>query len=381
VLRSESSKRLETTRGKLKATQERLLIKEASKRLVEVPAVFETLTERVKVADASTQWKRGRAWASQAKEARPVNGFNANTVSKDAMSTSAASADSNAQDDDVMCLVEVPERFETLTKRVLKTPATVREIEVRAQYAMVATQAIDVPASVREVDVPKTYQTVTSQVIDVDTLKAKGFKFADNGDIVATPAGERVLRASAVNGKSSKTAGAGSGVEGYVREVKEPAQYNTVKRQVIDQPATVRMVDVPVVTKIVSHRVVKTAPSSAEGVIPAVYKTVSRSVVDLPASTREVDVPAQYETLNQTVKVGEARTEWRSILCETNATPAKPKQIQQALMTAGYKPGPLDGVFRATTMKAVNDYQVANKLPVDAYLNLDTVKALGVAPN
>jgi hypothetical protein len=29
----------------------------------------------------------------------------------------------------------------------------------------------------------------------------------------------------------------------------------------------------------------------------------------------------------------------------------------------------------------VNDYQVANKLPVDTYLNLETVKALGVAPN
>jgi len=38
-------------------------------------------------------------------------------------------------------------------------------------------------------------------------------------------------------------------------------------------------------------------------------------------------------------------------------------------------------VVRAQTMKAVNDYQAAKGLPVDAYLNLETVKSLGVSPN
>jgi hypothetical protein len=32
-------------------------------------------------------------------------------------------------------------------------------------------------------------------------------------------------------------------------------------------------------------------------------------------------------------------------------------------------------------MNAVNRYQQANQLPVDGFLNLDTVKALGVAAN
>ena len=456
VVRSEASKRLEATSARLKTVQERVLVKEAGKRLVEVPAVFETVTERIKVADASTEWKRGRAWVGQAKEVRPVKGFVV-----DAKGKARADAAGNAQwvtsdnaslDDDVMCLVEIPERFETLTKRVLKTPASVREVEVPAQYATVSKQAVDQEASVREVDVPATYQNFASQVIDVETLKAKGYKFSDTGDIVATPSGERVLRAAAVNGKagSAKSAGAESGEEGYVREIKVPAVYTTVKRQVVDQPATVRTVEVPAVNKMVSRRVVKTAASSTEVVIPAVYKTVSREVLDAPASTREVavpaefrtvsrqvvdtppssreipiaakmqtvsrrvvdqpastreevvpavykavtrqvvdqpaatrevEVPAQYETLGQSVKVSDASTEWRSILCETNATPDKLRQIQQALLTAGYNPGPMDGVIRAQTMRAVNDYQAAKGLPVDAYLNLATVKALGVAPN
>ena len=101
----------------------------------------------------------------------------------------------------------------------------------------------------------------------------------------------------------------------------------------------------------------------------------------MPASTREIEVPAQMDTLTREVKVADATTDWRSILCETNATTDKLKQIQQALATAGHDPGPIDGVVRAQTMNAVNAYQRAKGLPVDAYLNLETVKSLGVSPN
>jgi murein L,D-transpeptidase YcbB/YkuD len=118
-----------------------------------------------------------------------------------------------------------------------------------------------------------------------------------------------------------------------------------------------------------------------EVVIPAVYKTVTRQVIDLPASVREVEVPAKYESISYQVKVGEGKTEQRAVLCETNATPAKIAEIQRALKAAGFNPGPLNGVLRAQTMKAVNQYQQANNLPADGFLNLDTVKALGVSPN
>ena len=124
-----ASSRLEISRGSLKAVSERVMVKEASKRLIEVPATYETVTERVKVADASTEWKRGRAWIGSAKEVRPVKGF-----LQDGRSDSAAvqrlTSDNTSLDDDVMCLVEIPERFETFTRRVVKTPASVREVEL-----------------------------------------------------------------------------------------------------------------------------------------------------------------------------------------------------------------------------------------------------------
>ena len=104
-------------------------------------------------------------------------------------------------------------------------------------------------------------------------------------------------------------------------------------------------------------------------------------MVDQAASVREIEVPAQYETISYQVKLTDGKTEQRPVLCETNATPEKIMEIQRALKSAGFNPGPLNGVLRAQTMKAVNQYQQANNLPVDGFLNLDTVKALGVTPN
>lgn len=453
VLRSEGSAKLQASKSALKTVTEQVLVREASKRLVEVPAVYDTVTERVKVADASREWKRGRAWVGKAINVRPLRGF---VVGKDGKVDGAKVdiqgqyADNTRLDDDVMCLVEVPEQFQMVTRQVLRTAASVREEIIPAEYATVTRQVLSKEAQTSEQEIPATYQTVTHQVIDIEKLKAAGYKFDAAGDIVATPNGDRVLRVGAIKGGSAKSAGAESGTEGYVREIKIPAEYKTISHQVVDQPASVRTVEVPGSTKLVKTRVVATpatteeivtpavyktesrqvvdqapstretvipavyktverrvvdvaattrkipvpavyetvtrrvvdvAPSVREVVIPAVYKTVTRQVIDMPASVREIEVPAKYESISYQVKVSEGKTEQRAVLCETNATPAKIAEIQRALKAAGFNPGPLNGVLRAQTMKAVNQYQQANNLPADGFLNLDTVKALGVSPN
>ena len=53
--------------------------------------------------------------------------------------------------------------------------------------------------------------------------------------------------------------------------------------------------------------------------------------------------------------------------------------IQRALDKAGYDPGPIDGVIGKQTIQAVNAFQRAKKLPVDRYLNIPTLTALGVS--
>jgi peptidoglycan hydrolase-like protein with peptidoglycan-binding domain len=100
-----------------------------------------------------------------------------------------------------------------------------------------------------------------------------------------------------------------------------------------------------------------------------------------PARTEDVDTPAQFTTTTRQVKVADGRTEYRSILCETNATPSRIRELQAALKREGFDPGRQDGVINAKMMSAINAYQEAKKLPVDPYINLETVKALGVSPN
>jgi len=72
---------------------------------------------------------------------------------------------------------------------------------------------------------------------------------------------------------------------------------------------------------------------------------------------------------------------WRSILCETNMTRGRIADIQRALQEAGHDigSGGVDGVIGTDTIRAVNAFQRANELPVDRYLNIATLKALGVS--
>ena len=75
-----------------------------------------------------------------------------------------------------------------------------------------------------------------------------------------------------------------------------------------------------------------------------------------------------------------ATSEWREILCDTNATPQTLVSLQQALKRAGFDPGREDGRVDDRTLGAVRAFQQSKNLPVDSerYINIATVKALGV---
>jgi hypothetical protein len=58
-------------------------------------------------------------------------------------------------------------------------------------------------------------------------------------------------------------------------------------------------------------------------------------------------------------------------------TPAMMKKIQQALVNAGFNPGPVDGVSGAKTTVAIENFQKQNGIPVGK-LTKRTLRALGV---
>ncbi|MEZ5660767.1 MAG: peptidoglycan-binding domain-containing protein [Burkholderiaceae bacterium] len=247
----------------------------------------------------------------------------------------------------------VPARFEQVTERVLVKPADIRYELVPAKFEWVEERVLVTPESTRLVTVP----AVTKQVQEKVLVKAAYTTWrkgkgpiqkidATTGEIMC------LVEVPAIYDTVTKT------VEVTPEQVREeivPAVYRTVRKQVMVQPAQARPIEVP-----------------------AEFKTVQVNRLAEPAREIRVAIPAQTSAVERRELVSPGRVEWREILCETNMTRDRVRAIQRALADAGYDPGPVDGVIAKRTMAAVNAYQRANDLPVDAYLNMQTVRALGV---
>ena len=126
-----------------KEVTERVLVKPETTRLVSVPAEYDTVTETVLDKAAHTVWKKGAGFAGNAIE-----------------------TNIDESTGEIMCLVEVPATYKTLSKRVLVSPARTDEVPVPAEYATVTRTVVDQPARVEEKIIPATYKTSWVQVLD-----------------------------------------------------------------------------------------------------------------------------------------------------------------------------------------------------------------------
>ncbi|WP_415888188.1 peptidoglycan-binding domain-containing protein [Neptuniibacter sp. SY11_33] len=302
VLVQEAYDVVETVPAEYRWVEKKVLVKEASSRIEQVPAQYSSVSEQVVDVPAHTTWKKGTGPIQKIDEATG----------------------------EIMCLVEVPATYKTITKRVLASPATTRTVEIPAVYKTVKVKELVSEAREIRKTIPAKYKdvAVTKKVADV------GFTWHEvhnHEHPASTRTGNQICL------------------------TEHPAQYKTITRQVVAQEATTKKIEIPAKYETVTVTKEVSAASEKRTVIPAEYKTVSLSKID---------------------KAG--FMEWRSILCETNMTQATIMDIQRALAAKGYNPGQIDGVVGSDTMSAVNNFQRDEKLPTDKYINIDTVKALGV---
>lgn len=120
-----------------KEVEHRVLVAPAYTRKVPVPAVYETVSEKVMTKPARSYWKKGTG---------PYQRIDGETG-------------------EIMCYVTEPAEYETVTRTVLKTPATTRDESVAAVYETVKRTIIDQPAVVKTIDVPAEYKTVPVQKV------------------------------------------------------------------------------------------------------------------------------------------------------------------------------------------------------------------------
>jgi hypothetical protein len=140
--------------------EETVLVKAESSRIEEIPAVYETVTERVVDAPARTVWKKGRGPME-----RVDNGTGEimclveipatyKTVSKRVLVSSAKTRE-----------VMIPAEYKTVRRQVMNTPPTTRKIEIPAEYAKVRVRKLVSPAQIKKIPIPAEYQQVTRQEI------------------------------------------------------------------------------------------------------------------------------------------------------------------------------------------------------------------------
>ena len=122
-----------------KTVTEIVVLREASKRIETRPAVYEAKSEQILVRPAYTTWKRGvglTGYRVIGQETRVSRGG------------------------DILCLIEVPAEYKTVTHQELVKAAETREIEIPAATEAVTHQVIDAPARVEEHKIPAVTKVV-----------------------------------------------------------------------------------------------------------------------------------------------------------------------------------------------------------------------------
>ena len=303
VLLSEASEEITTIDPEYRMMSKSVLVKEASTRLVEVPAQYEEVSEQVLDKQAHQIWKKGIG---------PVQKIDDATG-------------------EIMCLVDVPATYKTLTKRVLISPVTTKTIEIPAEYKTIQIQELVNEPSAQVTSIPAKYGTVSKEVM-VKKGEYIWHEIHDKTDSKRTRTGNKICL------------------------VEKTAKYKTVKTKIVITPATEQRID-----------------------IPEKYQTVKVQKLVSKAKEVKTEIPAEYKTVTHQELEKEGYMEWRSIPCETNMSQDRIRQIQIALLNKGYNPGKIDGVVGSETIAAVNAFQRDNQLPVDSYLNIETIESLNVS--
>ena len=281
----------------------------------------------------------------------------------------------NAKPGECYARLFVPPQFETKQVRVLKRAAAERLEIVPATYEWVDEKVLVKEASSRLEVVPATYEWVEEKVL-VKPASSKLVEVAAKYEWTE----EKVLEKPA-HTVWKKGRGPIERVDNATGEimclVEIPAKYRTVRKRIMAAAPTTKEITIPAEYKTVRKRVQKTAAATRTIEIPAEYKTVRVRRQVNSATTRKIDIPAEYQTVTKTDKLAEGKMAWRSILCETNATPALISQLQRALAKAGFDPGPVDGRVGAQTISAVKAYQTKKGLP-RGNITTATLKSLGI---
>ena len=281
--------------------EEKVEVIPAVKQVVEIPAEYEYVEEKILIEEAKTVWKKGQ------NPAQKISGATG----------------------EIMCLVNVPAKYKTIKKLVVKSPARTEVQEIPAEVQTLAVQKIVGEPTVKYTLIPAVHKTVEKKVPDT----AASFMWTN-----AATGADKPWRATGH----------------MVCLVEKEAVTKDVKKVVLDTPASV-----------------------TEEVIPAVFETVKVEKLVIEAKETRKPVEAEYKTIEKRKKVVDSSLAWQRILCQTNMTKDVIKKIQASLNERGYKAGKPDGSMGRGTNAALEKFQKDNGLATGG-ITYETLNALNI---
>ncbi len=206
----------------------------------------------------------------------------------------------------------IPAQYETVEENVCMKEGYKEIVVEPAEYKTVQERIVVEQASTRLEEIPAQYGWVEEKVL----VKPEQTVWKETNCVVAgaapsSPGASRSFGSAPAFGNQPGESGNASAVnEETMCLVTEPAQYTTVKRRVVQQPAHTRTVEIPAVCKTIEKTVMVKPSTTREIEHPPVIEKVQVKKMVAPPQERRVQIPAQYETVTRTVKKCDAKVEW-----------------------------------------------------------------------
>ncbi|HHM21640.1 MAG TPA: OmpA family protein [Bacteroidetes bacterium] len=165
ILARPAYKRLEKVPAEYKTVEETVMVKPATKKYIYVPAEFRTVTREIRIEDPYNEITIVPARLgvkTETIESRP----------KVARWEYQSSMDNCKSDDPrdcmILCYVEHPAEYRTVTTQVVEQDATYTKTPKGGRTMTLTLQEIVKEASVQEVEIPAEYKTITKRVLVKD---------------------------------------------------------------------------------------------------------------------------------------------------------------------------------------------------------------------
>ena len=287
--------------AEFEVVEQTVVVKPASKEIVEVPAVYNEIEEKVLVEAEKTVWKKGQ---------------------NPAQKLSGATGE-------IMCLVKVPAKYKTITKRVLVTPATTKLVDVAAETKVIKVKKLLSDTQIKNIAMPALYETVEKTQLEseasfswhnVNSEVDEGFKYTGH----------------------------------QVCLVEEEAVTRELTKTVLSAPARVE-----------------------EEIVPATVELVATKELVAEAKVVKTPIEAEYKMMKKRKKISETHVGWKRILCQTNMNKDVISKIQIALNEKGYNAGEPDGVLGRGTNNALTKFQKDNNLATGG-ITYETLGSLNI---